>query len=175
MTPEIGLTLVGHLSDWGVRMRVDAPGMLWTAWLRHAAHGLLGIYVLPKSTPIRATVPEQTWAHLQGLLRPQRVAARTDADPRSEWEGTHTPLLIHATSIIVGADAPASPMPEIRLIQVKPGRWIGSGYLGPGPASAGRSDLYAGQSRQPRRTDLEPSIWCDHLGRCAPLSALCAH
>jgi hypothetical protein len=54
-----------------------------------------------------------------------------DADPRSEWDGTHTPLLIHATSIIVGADAPALPTPEVRQIQVQPGRWIGNGYLAP--------------------------------------------
>jgi hypothetical protein len=130
MMPEIPLTVVGHLGAWEARMRVDALGTLWVAWLRHAAHGLLGIYVLPKPTPLPATLPEQSWVSIQGLLRPRQVTARTDVDPRSEWDGRHTPLLIHATSITAGARA-ASPTLEVRQIQVKPGRWIGIGYLAP--------------------------------------------
>jgi hypothetical protein len=131
MTPEITLTLLGHLSAWDVRMRADAPGALWVAWLRHAAHGLLGIYALPKPTVMRASLPEQTWVRIHGLLRPVQVIARTDADPRFERESAQTPLLLHAISVTVCDRAAPSPAPEIRSVQIRAGRWIGGGYLAP--------------------------------------------
>jgi len=131
MTPEIPVTLVAHLGPWGERMRMDAPGALWIAWARHSAHGLLGIYVLPKPTAPRAVLLERTWVRIQGLLRPLRVAARVDADPRSEANVAHIPLLIHATSVIVCDRALPPIAPPARHIQVGPGRWIDGGYLAP--------------------------------------------
>jgi hypothetical protein len=131
MTPEITLTLLGHLSTWNVRMRADAPGALWVAWVRHATHGLLGVYVLPKPARMRAALPEQTWVRIQGLFRPVTVVARTDADPRCERDAAHTPLLVHATSVTVCDRAVPLPPSDVRHVQVRAGRWIGGGYLAP--------------------------------------------
>ena len=130
MKPDIEVTLAGHLGVWQERMRVDAPGKLWLAWLRHPAHGLLGVYVLPKAAPLRDALPERTWVTIQGLLRPRRVVARTPADPRSEWDDAQTPLLVHAISVIVGVETTPPPT-AVRSIQVRPGRWNGSAYLAP--------------------------------------------
>jgi hypothetical protein len=129
MKPEIPITVAGYLGAWQERMMVDAPGMLWIAWLRHPAYGLLGIFVLPKAAPLRAALPEQSWVTIQGLLRPCRVAARAPADPRSEWDGAHSPLLIHAITILMGERAPRTS--TLRHIQVRPGRWSCGAYLAP--------------------------------------------
>jgi hypothetical protein len=116
---------------WGTRMRTDGCGSVWVGWLRHPAYGLLGLYVLPKAVTDRPPHPDRRWVRVTGLLRPLRVLALPSADPRSELAVTETPLLLHATSITpCRRDTPVPP-PARQMIQVRPGRWIGRGYLAP--------------------------------------------
>ena len=128
MMPDIQLTLVGKIGMWGQRIRADGRGVVWVAWLRHASCGTIGIYVLPKPVALAEALPSRTWVQLRGLLQPLRVLALED-DPRSEHATTLSPLLLHATSVTASDRATPSPPREQQPIQVRSGRWIGTGYL----------------------------------------------
>jgi len=129
MNAEIPLTLVGSITVWKQRLCATAPGAVWITWLRHPAYGTLGIYVLPKPIAMGEALPNRTWVCVRGVLRPLRVVAMEDADPRSEQNSAQVPLLIHATSVTVCEHT--TPMPSLKRqeIRVRPGRWIGTGYL----------------------------------------------
>jgi hypothetical protein len=131
MIPEIPLTLVGAIRVWKQRLCATAPGTVWITWLRHPAYGTLGIYVLPKPIAMGEALPNRTWVCVRGVLRPLRVVAMEDADPRSERDSTQVPLLIHATSVTLCEHT--TPMPSLKRqqIRVRSGRWIGNGYLVP--------------------------------------------
>jgi hypothetical protein len=131
MIPEIPLTLVGAINVWKQRLCAAAPGAVWLTWLWHPAYGTLGIYVLPKPIAMGEALPNRRWVCVHGVLRPLRVVAVEDADPRSEQNSAQVPLLIHATSITACEHTTPMPSLERQEIGVRPGRWIGNGYLVP--------------------------------------------
>lgn len=132
MRPELPLTLLGRLMGWQARQRADGRGMLWVGWLRHHHYGLLGIYIpAPAQTPEPPVSPERRWVQVSGMLQPLRVLAHPAADPRSEIAFTECPLLLHALTITPCARTTSLPPPAQQLMQVKPGRWLGQGYLAP--------------------------------------------
>jgi hypothetical protein len=130
MTPEISLTLVGKVGVWAQRIRADGRGSVWIAWLRHSSCGVIGIYVLPKHVARAEVLPQRVWVQAQGLLRPLRVLARED-DPRSENAMRLAPVLLHTTAVTLCPPATLPPAREPQPIQLRPGHWIGAGYLAP--------------------------------------------
>lgn len=92
------IALIGRVSTWRRRLRLDGGGGIWGAWLSHRRHGTIGIFLPEEQVGDPDMLPGRTQVLVEGGIQYVAVGALAD-DPLIPAAPSQTAMLVQVRMI----------------------------------------------------------------------------